>query len=323
VSTSRHALISNTAFPGIPYYGNPYVGDEIQQKITFQKNNVWSNNTYRGASYSWMPFNIGNQKTFAQWQAAPYNQDAGSTFDNTDPVTGLANTVWGPPAPPTGVTATAGNGQVRVSFNKTAVPGGAQVVGYTVTASPGGAQASGRGSPIDVTGLTNGTAYTFTVQTRNAMMLGSASSPSNSVAPSAGASYSTAKAPWYPRDVVPQLRGSLVEVSFFEPSDPGTSPVTSYTVTASPGGATTTAATSPATFAAPLPDGVYTFTATAASAAGTSPVSEPSEPFTLGAVAVGTLVPISGTRTASGIIATALHAKTATGSVTATRRAFS
>jgi hypothetical protein len=86
------------------------------------------------------------------------------------------------PAAPTSVTATAGNASAAVSF---AAPkdGGAAITSYTVKANPGGATATGTGSPITVTGLTNGTAYTFTVTATNSVGTGPASSPSGAVTP--------------------------------------------------------------------------------------------------------------------------------------------
>jgi hypothetical protein len=86
------------------------------------------------------------------------------------------------PGPPTAVSATATDGQASVSFTAPANDGGTAITGYTVTAAPGGAHASGAVSPITVTGLTNGTAYTFTVTATNGAT-SVASSPSASVTP--------------------------------------------------------------------------------------------------------------------------------------------
>lgn len=87
-----------------------------------------------------------------------------------------------PGAPAIG-TATAGDGQALVSFTAPAFNGGASITGYTVTANPGGFTVSGSSSPIAVTGLTNGTAYTFTVTATNSAGTGAASAASNSVTP--------------------------------------------------------------------------------------------------------------------------------------------
>jgi hypothetical protein len=87
-----------------------------------------------------------------------------------------------PGAPVVG-TATAGNAQAQVSFTAPASDGGAAITGYTVTSTPGGATATGSSSPITVTGLSNGTAYTFKVTATNGIGTGSASAASNSVTP--------------------------------------------------------------------------------------------------------------------------------------------
>ena len=88
------------------------------------------------------------------------------------------------PGAPTVGTATAGNGSASVTFTAPASNGGSTITGYTVTSAPGGVTASGTTSPITVTGLTNGTAYTFTVTATNAIGTGSASAASDSVTPS-------------------------------------------------------------------------------------------------------------------------------------------
>lgn len=91
------------------------------------------------------------------------------------------------PAPvPDPVTATAGDAQATVSFAAPASAGGSAITGYTVTSFPGGITATGTVAPIIVTGLTNGTAYTFTVTASNAAGMSVASAPSNSVTPTAG-----------------------------------------------------------------------------------------------------------------------------------------
>ena len=69
------------------------------------------------------------------------------------------------PGAPTGVTVTPGNGQAVVSWTPS-VSGGA-ATSFTVTASPGGMSVTTTGTTATVTGLTNGTSYTFTVTATN------------------------------------------------------------------------------------------------------------------------------------------------------------
>jgi uncharacterized protein YhjY with autotransporter beta-barrel domain len=87
------------------------------------------------------------------------------------------------PSAPTSVTAVAGNAQATVSFAAPVSSGGSALTGYTVTSSPGGVTATGSGSPIVVTGLANGTSYTFTVTAANGIGSGAASAPSNVAMP--------------------------------------------------------------------------------------------------------------------------------------------
>ncbi|MFZ7336941.1 autotransporter domain-containing protein [Comamonas jiangduensis] len=87
------------------------------------------------------------------------------------------------PGAPTIGTATVGDGQASVSFTPPASNGGSSITGYTVTSNPGGFTEPGTASPIIVTGLANGTAYTFTVTATNSAGTGAASGASNSVTP--------------------------------------------------------------------------------------------------------------------------------------------
>ena len=86
------------------------------------------------------------------------------------------------PDPATGVTGTAGTEQVTVSFAAPSDVGGATITGYRVQSNDG-IGASGSASPITVTGLTNGTSYTFNVWAINPFGWSSPSDASASVAP--------------------------------------------------------------------------------------------------------------------------------------------
>ncbi len=89
------------------------------------------------------------------------------------------------PGAPTIGTATAGDTAATVTFTAPASTGGAAITGYTATANPGGATGTAAASPISVTGLTNGVAYTFTVTATNSAGTGPASAASNAVTPKA------------------------------------------------------------------------------------------------------------------------------------------
>jgi len=94
-----------------------------------------------------------------------------------------ANTWPAVPGAPTIGTATAGNTEATVPFTAPADTGYPTTLSYTVTSSPGSITATGTSSPITVTGLTNDTAYTFTVTATNDTGTGPASAASNSVTP--------------------------------------------------------------------------------------------------------------------------------------------
>ncbi len=95
------------------------------------------------------------------------------------------------PAPPTAVTAIAGDTQASVSFTVSPPPQGAPITSYLVTSSPGGIlvsiqpPATGNIGTALVGGLTNGVSYTFTVQAINLRGPSAPSAPSNAVTPSA------------------------------------------------------------------------------------------------------------------------------------------
>lgn len=105
--------------------------------------------------------------------------------------------------PPTNVSATAGNGTAEISFTP-AVYDGKGTATYVATSSPGGLTGSGSGSPITVSGLSNGTAYTFTVTTISGYGVSAVSSASNSVTPVAPPYFPPYFPPFFPPYFAPE-----------------------------------------------------------------------------------------------------------------------
>ena len=98
------------------------------------------------------------------------------------------------PSAPTSPVATAGNTIASITFTSPTTDGGTFITGYTVISNPAGGTDTNSGTTVlthIITGLTNGTPYTFTVVATNAIGTSSASTVSNSVTPSTNASVST------------------------------------------------------------------------------------------------------------------------------------
>ena len=91
-----------------------------------------------------------------------------------------------PAAPTIGTAANAGPTELTVTYTAPADNGGATITTYTATSSPGGitgtVSQSGSGT-ITVSGLSTGTAYTFTVTATNSVGTSAASAASNSATP--------------------------------------------------------------------------------------------------------------------------------------------
>jgi hypothetical protein len=94
-----------------------------------------------------------------------------------------------PPAPlvpgaPTAVTATAGDASATLTWQAPAHPGTYPVTSYQVESVPGGQSCLASSLTCEITGLTNGTMYTFRARALSGAGWGAWSSPSNAVTPS-------------------------------------------------------------------------------------------------------------------------------------------
>ena len=187
----------------------------------------------------------------------------GSASANSNNTGAVATAV---PTAPTIGTATAGNTQATVTFTAPTSTGGTAITSYTAVSSPGGFTATGASSPLTVTGLSNGTAYTFTVYATNAVGNSASSAASNSVTP--------ATVPGAPTIGTATATGTTTAtVSYTAPASNGGSTITSYTAVSSPGGITGTLATSGSgtiTVSGLSAGTPYTFTVYATNAVGNS-----------------------------------------------------
>ncbi|WP_052380734.1 S-layer homology domain-containing protein [Paenibacillus camerounensis] len=86
------------------------------------------------------------------------------------------------PGAPLAASAAAGDTTAVIQFTQPADNGGSAVTGYEISSDTGGIKVSSASSPVIITGLQNGTAYTFTVKAINAAGTGIAAA-TNTVTP--------------------------------------------------------------------------------------------------------------------------------------------
>jgi chitodextrinase len=175
-------------------------------------------------------------------------------------------TPHGPPSPPTGVSATAGNQQATVSWSAPSDNGGSSITGYTVTSAPDGKTCTTASLTCTVSGLTNFTSYTFTVTATNAVALTSApSDPSSSVTPLPA-----------PPSITHTSAGDAQVSVTWSAANPAPD---NYTVTSAPDGKTCTTSSLSCSVTGLTNGTAYTFTVTANYGGGTV-VSAASAPVT-------------------------------------------
>ncbi|WP_169834459.1 InlB B-repeat-containing protein [Paenibacillus donghaensis] len=133
---------------------------------------------------------LNNYEILNLKNGTPYYFVVKATNDGGDSI--LSNELSATPmtlaTPPTNIIATAGNTQAIISFTGSADDGGSTVTAYEVSEASGKIMATGTTSPITITGLSNGTAYSFTVKAINNVGSSISSAISNTVTPTSPSS---------------------------------------------------------------------------------------------------------------------------------------
>ena len=131
-----------------------------------------------------------------------------------------------PPGAPVSVLASPGDASADVTWTPPVDSGTFPITGYVARAQPGGQTCSTAAANCTVTGLTNGTAYTFTVIATSAAGSGAASAPSPPVTPRT--------IPGPPTAVKATPGDARATITWSAPADNGGSPITGYRVTTIP-----------------------------------------------------------------------------------------
>jgi hypothetical protein len=184
------------------------------------------------------------------------------------------------PGPPVDVVAVAGNGEAVVSWSPPVDDGGTPVLRYEIVVYPGMRVLSTDGNVASfiITGLTNGSAYTFTVATVNSVGISNPSTPTAPVSP--------AGPPGAPIDVRASRgeRDASIEVTWNAPADDGGLPITGYLVLVEPPDGppvSVDASSLTVAFHGLRPAIPYSFSVQALNDAGGGPVAAAGEPVTI------------------------------------------
>lgn len=185
---------------------------------------------------------------------------------------------FGTPNVPTITDVTPGNAYVDVYFSAPTNTGGLPIINYNVFANPDTGNSSGTMSPIRVSGLINGTSYTFTATAANAYGTSSISNTSSASIP-----YTVPDAPI---DITIDNGDGQVDVYFNNPVNNGGSQIIGYIITDNSNVTITSGLSSPATIDGLTNGQLYNYLLVVTNAAGNSspttftftPFSVPSSP---------------------------------------------
>jgi trimeric autotransporter adhesin len=277
---------NGAAFTG--YIVTPYLGGVAQPARTFNS-----------SATAEIVTGLANTKSYTFRVAARNSVGIGPTSVATSPI------LVGLPTAPTNVRAVGGNGRATVSWAAPVANGGSAITGYAVTPYVGTTAQAKRvftstATSEGITGLTNGTAYTFKVAALNSRGTGLQSAPMTPI------TVGSPKAPSAPRILSIVPGNGKITLTWAAPTSNGSASVSGYVVTPYIGGvaqpirsfnaATTQTVTG-------LTNGtVYTFKVQAGNNAGLSPLSAASSPMAAGAPVAPT-----GVNATSGVASATVH----------------
>ncbi len=258
---------SSTTHPGIEYVGRTIwdPANELPQAAAtiIAGTGSQTGSAARWGDYSSMQIDPVDDCTF--WYTNEYLQTTSINSWRTRIASfkfpGCGGTV---PTTPTAVSAVPDNASATVSFGASSTGPDLPIMRYKVTSSPGGASCTTTTTSCTVSGLTNGVAYTFVANARNA-----AGDSANSAASAAVTPFTVPGAPFAPSAVAGNQDASVS----WSPADNGGSAITKYTATAAPGGASCTTSGTTCTVSGLTNGTAYTFSVVATNVAGDGPPS--------------------------------------------------
>ncbi len=278
------------------YVVTPYIGGTAQTTQTF-------NSTATTETVTGLTANTSYTFKVAAINAIGTGNQSAASNSITTPKTA--------PGAPTIGTAISGNASVSLNWTAPTVTGGSAITGYVVTPYIGGvAQATqtfnSTATTQTVTGLTNGTAYTFTVAAINAIGTSAASAQSGAVTP--------ATVPGAPTIGTATFGNASATVTWTAPANNGGAAITGYVVTPYKGGFAQATQTFNSTATTEIVTGLtngssYTFKVAAINSVGTgaqsaasnavTPATVPGAPTITATVPANTSVAITWTAPAS------------------------
>lgn len=278
-------VVNNTGPLGV---GRGNVGVLLNNCSGYQGN--IHNNTFTNAITEWFSFNpFGVQPPPPPPPPPPVGWDSGDYDDGTyDDATVVAPPST-PPGPPRGVSGTAGNAKVLVSWLTPTTDGGQPITSWIVTPYVGAvaqAPVPVQFGPLNAAvNATNGTTYTYTVRAINTVGTGTESAHSGPVTPTAPATVPD----------VPTITGavavdSFVGINWTLPANGG-APIIGYIITLYIGGLAQAPVSVSAArlfgFVAATNGTTYTATVRAVNSVGQSGESAPSSAVTPAAAGTG------------------------------------